>query len=162
MIISMISAMDKNRLIGINNTLPWNLPADMKHFRKNTRGKPVLMGRKTYESIGKPLPNRLNIILTKDQNYHEDGCIIVHSIEDAISFSKGYDELMVIGGSAIYEQLLPYASRLYLTMIDCEFCGDVWFPEYNKDVWLEVSREDFQATEGDPYNHSFVLLERLA
>ena len=161
MIISLIAAMGRNRVIGINNTLPWRLPADLKHFKQITMGKPVLMGRKTYESIGKPLPGRTNIIVSGDRDYQVPGCIVVHSINAALTAAAGHEEIMVIGGASFYQQLLPRADRLYLTLIDENFTGDAWFPEYTPAKWREVERQDFAANEANPYNHSFVAMERF-
>ena len=160
-IISLISAMGRNRVIGINNMLPWRLPADLKHFKQITMGKPVLMGRKTYESIGKPLPGRTNIIISSDHDYQVPGCIVAHSIDDALTAAASHEEVMVIGGAALYQQLLPRADRLYLTLIDEDFSGDAYFPAYNTAAWREVERQDFSANETNPYRHSFVIMERF-
>ena len=138
MIISIIAGMDKNRLIGQGNRLPWRLPADMKHFRRHTLGKPVLMGRKTFESIGKPLPKRTNIILTRDRGYSAEGCIVAHSIEEALDTARTCDEIMIIGGASIYVLFLPRAHRLYLTYIHDCFEGDIYFPTFNLADWQEV------------------------
>ena len=162
MIISLIAAMDKNRLIGKNNSLPWNLPADMKYFRDKTKGKTVIMGRKTYESIGKPLPNRTNIIITRDQNFKAEGCIIVHSTDEAIKAAGNVEEIMVIGGSQIYKEFLPKADKMYLTFIDAEFEGDTYFPKYNIEEWKEISYEEHERDAENPYDYRFVVLERLA
>ena len=177
MIISLISAMGRNRVIGINNTLPWRLPADLKHFKQITLGKPVLMGRKTYESIGKPLPGRANIIISGDSNYQMPGCSVVNSIDAALAAATGYEEIMVIGGAALYQQLLPRADRLYLTLIDENFNGDAWFPEYKpiasdhesagnpsallqRSQWHEIERTDHAPDAANPYHYSFLMLER--
>ncbi|MCH8004017.1 MAG: type 3 dihydrofolate reductase [Nanoarchaeota archaeon] len=160
MIISLIAAMGKNRVIGKDNSLPWNLPADMKYFRDNTKGKPVIMGRKTYESIGKPLPNRTNIIITRDQNYKAEGCIIVHSADEALKAVGNVEEIMVIGGSQIYKEFLPKANKMYLTFIDAEFDGDTYFPEYKIEEWKEISYEEHERDAENPYDYRFVVLER--
>ncbi len=131
-IISFVFAMDRSRLIGAGGGLPWHLPDDMKHFRQVTMGKPVLMGRVTYESIPdrfRPLAGRTNIILTNQIGYEARGCLVVHSLDEAVAAAAGQPELMVIGGAQIYEQLLPRADRLYLTLIDANFDGDVFFPD---------------------------------
>jgi len=160
MIISLISAMGKNRVIGINNRLPWKLPADMKWFREQTMGKPIVMGRKTFESFGaKPLPGRTNIIITHDTNYTANDCVIVHSIDDAIKAANSADEIMVIGGSSFYEQMLTRTDRMYLTYIHHEFEGDSWFPDYNPEKWQEIKRIDCAADEKNRYDYSFVILE---
>lgn len=158
MIISIIAALGKNRVIGSDNYIPWKLPADMKRFKELTTGKPVIMGRKTFESIGRPLPNRTNIIITTDKNYKENGCIVVHSVDDALKAAKG-SEIMIIGGAQTYKQFLPKANRMYLTFIDKEFEGDAYFPEYNKHEWKETSREE-HADEGG-LRYAFVNFERI-
>lgn len=161
MIISLISAMGRNRVIGINNTLPWRLPADLKHFKQITLGKPVLMGRKTYESIGKPLPGRTNIIISRDSDYQVPGCIVVHSIDAALA-AADHNEVMVIGGAALYEQMLPRADRLYLTLIDEDFKGDAWFPEINYAQWQERERFDHAPDVANAYHYSFLMLQRMS
>ncbi|HLC59961.1 MAG TPA: type 3 dihydrofolate reductase [Candidatus Nanoarchaeia archaeon] len=157
MIISLIAAIGKNNVIGINNKLPWKLSADLKRFKTITSGKPVIMGRKTFESIGKPLPNRKNIIITRDKNYKVDGCIVVHSPEEALNVAKGNEETMIIGGEQIFNMFLPQANRLYLTVIEKDFVGDAYFPEYRKDEWKEVLREWHK---DDGLKYAFVDLER--
>ena len=160
MVISIIAAMDKNRLIGQGNRLPWKLPADMKHFRRLTLGKPVLMGRKTFESIGKPLAKRTNIIVTHNRNYQADGCIVTHSIDEALVAVKNQEELMVIGVASIYKLFLSRADRLYLTQIHESFVGDVYFPTFDWVDWQEVKCIDHQADEKNPYPHSFLFMHR--
>ena len=155
--ISLIAALGNNRVIGNENKLIWNIPADMKRFREITLGKPVIMGRKTFESIGKPLPKRKNIILTRDKNYKADGCIVVNSREDALK-SAGDGEVMIIGGAMIYAEFLPIANKMYLTIIGREFEGDAYFPEYNENEWKEVSRE---VHEENDLNYSFIDFERI-
>ncbi|MFB3042324.1 MAG: dihydrofolate reductase [Candidatus Poribacteria bacterium] len=160
MIISIIAAMDKNRLIGQGNRLPWKLPADMKHFRRLTLGKPVLMGRKTFESIGKPLAKRTNIVVTHNRNYQADGCIVTHSIDEALVAVKNHEELMIIGGASIYKLFLPRADQLYLTQIHESFVGDVYFPTFDWVDWQKVKCIDHQADEVNPYPHSFLFMHR--
>ena len=160
MIISIIVAMADNRVIGINNQLPWHLPGDMKWFRQNTLSKPIIMGRKTYESIGKPLPGRSNIIITREQDYHVEGGIIVHSIEQAMQAAGEAEEVMIIGGSSFYEQMLPQADQLYLTLVHANVEGDAWFPELDLNQWTEMEREDHDADDRNPYPYSFVHLKR--
>lgn len=161
MIISLIAAMADDRVIGIHNSLPWKLPADMQWFRKHTLGKPVVMGRKTFESFGgKPLPRRLNIVITSDANYAADGATVVHSIDDAIAAAGDVDELMIIGGASFYEQMLPRAKRFYLTRVHGQFEGDAWFPEYEAYGWQEVSREEYKADDKNAFDMSFIILER--
>lgn len=160
MIISLIAAMDENRVIGLNNTLPWRLPADMRHFREVTMGKPVLMGRKTFESIGKALPGRRNIILTRDPDFQARGCEVAHTLEAALAAAADSEELMVLGGADLFAQLLPRASRLYLTEIHASFSGDAWFPAFNKQEWAETERTRHAADEKNPCAYSFVTWER--
>ena len=160
--ISLISAMGNDKVIGINNSLPWKLPADMRWFREQTMGKPIVMGRKTFESFGaKPLPGRTNIILTKDTQYQAADCIIVHSIKEAIDASQNAPEIMIIGGASFYTQTLPTADRLYLTEIHHEFAGDSWFPDFNQDDWQETRRIDCNADEKNNYDYSFIILDRI-
>ena len=161
MIISLIAAVAKNGVIGKNNALPWHLPADMKHFRDLTRGKPVIMGSKTFESIGKPLPNRLNIVLSSDPQYKVEGVTVVGSIDDALNAAGDVPEIMVIGGGSIYKQFLPRANRIYLTLIHADFEGDAFFPEYDKNEWKEVVREENPADQENVYPYSFVILEHV-
>lgn len=161
MIISLISGMGNDRVIGIENRLPWKLPADMKWFREQTMGKPIIMGRKTFESFGaKPLPGRTNIIITGDPSYQADDCIVVHNIDDAIKAADNAEEIMVIGGASFYEQMLPRADRMYLTEIHETFQGDSWFPAYDESDWHETKRIDCAADEKNRYDYSFVVYER--
>lgn len=164
--ISMIAAIDKNRLIGNGPDIPWRLPADLRHFRDMTIGKPVVMGRKTFETLPKPLAKRKNIILTRNRNYAAPKeCIVVHAVEDVIRTAEmlslnATSELMICGGGPIYAAFLPYASRLYLTQIHAVFEGDVYFPEFDWNAWEEVSRTDHEADEKNPHEYSFLILER--
>lgn len=162
-VLSAIAAMAEDRVIGKDNQMPWHLPADLKHFKTTTNGHPVLMGRKTFESIGKPLPNRTNIIITRDASYSAPDCLIVTSAEAALSMALEQEmtEVFVIGGAEIYKQLLPQIQRLYLTLIHHKFEGDTYFPELLADEWREVSREKHLADEKNKYDYSFVLLERV-
>lgn len=162
--ISLIVAMDRNRLIGANGRLPWHLPDDMKWFREQTMGKPVIMGRKTYESLPdrfRPLPGRHNIVLTHNYYFRTKGATVVHSIKGAFAAAGNADELMIIGGASLYGQLLPQASRLYLTLIDAEIEGDAYFPEINPAEWTELSRVVHQKDERHHYSFSWVVLQRL-
>ena len=152
--------MGNDRVIGIDNRLPWRLPADMKHFRALTMGKPVLMGRKTFESIGKPLPGRDNIVVSQDRHYHPEGVCVAHSITEALAIADDAEEVMVIGGASFYAQLMPRAQRLYLTQIHHDFPGDAFFPAWEASEWAEMAREDLQPDERNPYPYSFVSLER--
>ncbi|KAA3629588.1 MAG: type 3 dihydrofolate reductase [Proteobacteria bacterium] len=160
--LSLIAAMSRGRVIGHDNQLPWHLPADLQHFKTITMGKPILMGRLTYESIGKPLPGRRNIVITRDAGYTAPGCEVVHSIESALAAVADVEEAMVIGGASFYAQLLPQADRLYLTFIDAEFQGDAWFPQWSASEWREVERDDHAPDERNPCPYAFVVLERIA
>ena len=164
--ISMIAAIDKNRLIGNGPHIPWRLPADLQHFRDMTIGKPVVMGRKTFETLPRPLTKRQNIILTRNHDYEAPkGCIVAHSVEGIITtVGELYDdestELMICGGAPIYAAFLSHASRLYLTQIHAAFEGDVYFPEFDMAAWKEVKRIDCEADEKNPYPYSFLFLEK--
>jgi len=161
MTISIIAALSDNGVIGKENDLPWRLPADMKHFKEVTMGKPVIMGRKTFESIGKkPLHGRKNIILTTRTGYKADGAHVVHSLEAAFEAAGDAEEVMVAGGSSIYKEALPRANRLYLTFIHEHFEGDTKFPDLNPANWTEIDREDHEKN-AHPYNFSFVTYERV-
>lgn len=157
--LSAIVAMSENRVIGINNQLPWRLPADLNHFKTITTGHPIIMGRKTYESIGRPLPNRTNIILTRDHQFNATGCLVAHSLADAIQHANDSEEIFIIGGAEIYKQCLVDVSRIYLTIVHNQFEGDAYFPALG-DEWREVSRETHEADEKNGYGYSFVRLER--
>lgn len=160
MFISLIAAMANNRVIGIENRLPWRLPADMKHFRALTMGKPVLMGRKTFESIGKPLPGRTNIVVSLDPNFHPEGVLVTRSIDDALLVGQNAKEIMVIGGASFYAQLLPRAHYLYITEIHHDFSGDAFFPEWDPVEWREIQRQDHTASGDNIYPYSFITLVR--
>ena len=160
MIISFIVAMGKNRVIGRNGKLPWSMPADLEYFREKTKNKPMIMGRKTYESIGRPLPNRKNIIITRDKSYSPKGCIVVNSMEDALNAAGNAEEVMVIGGSEIFKLFMPKANRIYLTIISHNFEGDTFFSEYDKSEWKETKREEHKKDKENPYDYIFLVLER--
>ena len=157
----MIAAMDKNNLIGNKNALPWRLPADMKWFVRNTLGKPVVMGRKTFESLGgKPLKSRQNIVITRDRGFQAKDVDIAYSLGDVLALSKSADEVMIIGGANFYRQFFPLAHRLYLTKVHGEFEGDSWFPDYNLDDWQQSQCEHHSADENNPYDYSFYIFDR--
>ncbi len=158
--LSMIVAMGKNRVIGIDNKMPWRLPADLQWFKKTTLGSPIIMGRKTYDSIGRPLPGRLNIILSRNADLEIEGCTVVNTLSDALDAAKGADEVFITGGAHLYEKFLQDADCLYLTMIDAKFAGDTFFPDYTQYAWKEIDRIDNPADEKNPYPYSFVTLER--
>ena len=159
--ISMIAAMTDERVIGIENRLPWKLPNDMKWFRQHTLGKPIIMGRKTFESFGaKPLLDRTNIIITRDESYQAKDSIVVHSIEEALQAAGEVNEVMIIGGASFYAQMLPRTDRLYLTYVHTKIEGDAWFPEIDFSEWQEVQRIDCEPDEKNALAHSFVILDR--
>jgi len=160
--ISLIAAMGRDRVIGRDNQLPWHLPADLQHFKRVTMGKPILMGRLTYESIGKPLPGRRNVVITRDTAFAAPGCEVVNSIEAALAAVADVEEVMVIGGASFYHQMLPQADRLYLTFIDADFDGDAWFPQWDAGEWREMEREEHAPDERNPHAYAFVVLERIS
>jgi len=166
MIISIIAAIGNNNVIGNKNSLPWSLPADMEHFKELTLGKPIIMGSNTFESIGKPLFNRDNIVLAKDINYQASGCKIAQTLEQAIalaeesSFEKKNKEVMICGGASVYAQFLPKADRMYLTFIYSDFEGDSFFPDFNKEEWEEKEKITHEPDEKNSYKYSFLTLER--
>ena len=159
----MIAAMGKNRVIGKDNDMPWHLPADLQHFKKTTLGCPIIMGRKTYDSIGRPLPGRLNIILSRNAHLEIEGCSVVNSLDDAIDLAEKTDasEIFITGGAHLYNKFLEDADCLYLTLIDEEFEGDTYFPDYTQFVWKEVEREEHKADEKNPHAYSFITLDRI-
>ena len=160
MIISLIVAKSKNNVIGKNNQLPWHLPADLKHFKDVTMGKPIIMGRKTFESIGKPLPGRRNIIITHNKNYTAEGCDVFHSIGDAFNAVKNETEVMIIGGANLYAQTIECASRLYLTEVDVEIDGDAFFPSPEPTKWQLVSEQKCIIDQKNQYDYSFQVWEK--
>lgn len=157
--ISVIVAMSKNRVIGKDNQLPWHLPADLKFFKETTMGHAILMGRKTHEAIGRPLPGRENVILTRQKDYHPEGCTVIHSVEEALERYQD-QSIFVIGGAEIIKQFLPVVDRLYLTLIDQEFEGDVFLPEFREEEWEEVSRVQGITDEKNPYSYYFLVYDR--
>ena len=161
MIISLIAAMAADRVIGMENAMPWHLPADLAWFKRNTLNKPVIMGRKTFESIGRPLPGRLNIVISSQPGSH-DGVTWVTSPEEALSAAGNAEEVMVMGGGRVYEQFLPKANRLYLTHIDAEVEGDTHFPDYEPDDWESTFSEFHDADEQNSHGYCFEILDRRA
>ena len=157
--LSLIAAMAKNRVIGRNNALPWHLPEDLKYFKATTLGKPILMGRKTFDSIGKPLPGRTSVVLTRNPQWSFDGCLVVSSVDDALAKLADREEVLVIGGAELYQQTLPHADRLYLTEIDADFEGDAWFPEFDLSQWQQISRQP-HPDNGRGFGFDFVVYQR--
>jgi dihydrofolate reductase len=159
--ISMIAAMANNRVIGKDNKMPWHLPADLKFFKKMTMKKPVIMGRKTFESIGRPLPGRQNIVITRSSEFCAPGITVVHDTDSAMAAAGDVEEVVIIGGGNIYQQFLPRADELYLTFIDLDTDGDAFFPDYNAVAdWQAFWQEAHGKAEGQPYDFRFVRLKR--
>lgn len=159
--ISLIVAKSKNNVIGKNNQLPWHLPADLQYFKKLTMGHHMIMGRKTYESIGKPLPGRTSIIITSNKDYSAPGCIIAHSLKDAINAAKKDEEVFIIGGAAVFTEALHLADIIYLTEIHENFEGDVFFPELDFLSWKLVKKEHHNPDEKNKYSYSFAQYEKV-
>lgn len=162
MIISLIVAVSDNDVIGKENAVPWYLPADLAHFKQTTMGHPIIMGRKTHESIGRALSGRYNVVITHQKNYQAKGCIVVESLERAIDEAKkvqGNDEIFIIGGAEIYNQALPLASRLYLTRVHTKMDGDKFF-KFDRSQWHHASTDTHTTDEKNPYDYDFIVLER--
>jgi dihydrofolate reductase len=160
MLLSLIAAMAKDRVIGKDNAMPWHLPADLRHFKAVTLGKPVVMGRRTFESIGRPLPGRRNVVVSRNAQWRADGVEVVASLTAALSLLAGCEEVMIIGGGQLYAEALPLADRLYLTQIELTVEGDTVFPDYSIYSWSELERVSRQPDEQNPYSYTFVTLER--
>ncbi len=155
--ISIIVAMAKNRTIGINNTLPWRCPEDLKRFKSLTMGHHMIMGRKTFDSIGKALPGRTTVVVTRNQELVIEGCIVAHSLQQAIAACVNDEEIFIVGGAELYKQALPLADTLYLTEIQQYIEGDAHFPEFNNNAWLEVSRAYHSQLQPQPLSYHFVV-----
>jgi dihydrofolate reductase len=158
--ICLIAALAANRVIGKNNALPWHLPADLKRFKALTMGHPVVMGRKTYESIGRPLPGRRNLVITRNRDYSAPGCEVVHSLDAAIAACRGAQEIFIIGGAELFRESLPRAHCLEFTEIRAEIEGDVTFPEFSISEWHETGREIHTDEAGIPFRYDFARYER--
>nr|AIA13436.1 Dihydrofolate reductase [uncultured bacterium] len=166
MVISLIAAVAQNRVIGKNNDLPWHLPDDMKYFMQTTKGHHCIMGRKNYDSIPekfKPLPNRTNIVVTRQEEFKAPGCIVTHSVEEGIEIAvaNGEPETFIIGGADIYRLGLIYGTRLYLTEINSMIAGDIFFPEFDKSEWRESSRKHHEADDRHLYSFDFVVYDKI-
>ncbi len=157
--ISLIVAMSSNRVIGLNGQMPWHLSADLQRFKQTTMGKPIMMGRKTFDAIGRPLPGRENLIISRNSEYSAPNCRSFTSIESGLTYASGCEELFVIGGATLYEALLPAADYLYLTLINRQFEGDTYFPEVDFASWREISREDIVDDPHVDYSYSFIKFE---
>ena len=160
MLISLIAAMAHERVIGKGNAMPWHLPADLRHFKSVTLGKPVVMGRRTFESIGRPLPGRRNLVISRNPQWQADGVEVAASLDEALSLLSGSDEVMIIGGGQLYAEALPRADRLYLTHIELVVAGDTYFPDYSLYNWCELEKTSHQPDEKNPYGYTFVTLAR--
>jgi dihydrofolate reductase len=157
--VTLVAAMAQNRAIGLAGAMPWHLPRELKHFKETTMGRPIVMGRKTWESIGRVLPGRQNIVVTGNTAYRADGCDVVHSLEDAARVARG-DEIMIIGGGRIYADALPFADRMILTRVDFEPEADTWFPEWDEEEWTETNSRRESADDANPYRYRVVELRR--
>ena len=160
MTIEYVVAMSENRVIGRKNDLPWRLPKDLKHFKATTLGHAILMGRKTYESIGRPLPDRTNIILTSDPAYIAPGCLVVTSLEEALEMAQAFERFMVVGGAKVYEQFLPYVDIIHMTVVHQTLEGDAYFPELDPKEWDEKELENHTQDDKHEYAFSFKYLHR--
>jgi len=165
--LSVIVAVAENGVVGKNNGLPWYLPADLQYFKRTTLGKPIVMGRKTFESIGRPLPGRANIVISRNPGYTAEGVTVVSSLEGALAVAQeialidGAEELMVIGGATIYAEAIPMADRLYVTEVHSVVEGDAYLDDVDWESWHECSREHHKAVDPNPYDFSFVVYDRL-
>lgn len=159
--VSLIAAMDKNRVIGADNDMPWHLPDDLKFFKANTMNKPVVMGRKTFESIGsRPLPNRRNLVISRNVGFNAQGVEVFHSIEEALKTCVSDEEVIIMGGGQLYKQMMPFANKLYVTLVDAEVKGDTTFPEWASEEWQEISKDRHDKDERHAYAFEFVTLIR--
>ena len=159
--ISLIAAMANNRVIGKDNQMPWHLPADLKHFKAVTLGKPVVMGRKTFESIGRPLPGRRNLVISRQTDLQLDGVDVFHSIEDALADLAGIEEVMIIGGGRLYQQMISFADKLYITWIQTEIEGDTKFPAFDESDYKVLDRSHYKADEKNVFDLEFVEYQRI-
>ena len=160
--LTLIAAMSQNRVIGRDNDLAWHLPKDLKRFKELTKGHHVLMGRKTYESVGRPLPGRTNIVISRQENYKAPGCIVVHTLEEAIRKAENDNQPYVIGGGKIYEQALPLADTLELTQIHADVEGDTYFPEVDTNKWQIVAKESHEADDKHEFAYDFLTYQRVS
>ena len=159
MALSIVVAMDRERVIGRDGDLPWRLPNDLQRFRAITMGHPIIMGRRTFESIGRPLPGRHNIVVSRRRGFEADGCSVADGLPAALEIA-GAGECMVVGGAMLYAEALPLARRLYLTEVDASVAGDTWFPDFDRDRWRELARERYPADERHAFDYAYALLER--
>ena len=158
--LSIIVAMTRNRVIGRDNDMPWHLPAELQHFKKVTMGKPIVMGRRTFDSIGRVLPGRKNIVISRDRNFLFAGVTVVHGFEQAVRAAGSAEELMIIGGANLYRQTLDQVERLYITLIHVDLEGDTYFPELNEEDWVQMEKVRREPDEQNEYAMTFLVLER--
>ena len=159
--ISMITAMNKKRVIGFNNAMPWHLPADLQHFKQLTMGKPIIMGRKTFDSIGRALPGRDNVIITHNVHFKPPKTIVCHSIDHVIQQYQNQPEIMIIGGATIYQQFMPYTTTLYITTIEDNSDGDTFFPQWDTQQWKETHCVEHEPCAINPYRYAFITLKKI-
>ncbi|MBI3903586.1 MAG: dihydrofolate reductase [Nitrosomonadales bacterium] len=160
MSLAIVVAMAHNRTIGVNNALPWRIPEDLKHFKALTMGHHMIMGRKTFDSIGKPLPGRTTVIVTRNRELKVEGCIVVHTLQDAIAACAGDNEIFIVGGAELYALALPLTDTLYLTEIQQDVAGDAHFPNFDRNAWQEIAREQRSQSETQPLDYHFVTYSR--
>ena len=160
--ISLIVAMDNKGVIGVAGGLPWHLSADLQYFKKVTMGKPLIMGRKTHESIGRPLPGRHNIVLSRDINFDAQGCTVVSSLDAGLRIVADAEEIMIMGGASLYAQTLAIAKRIYITEVHTDVAGDIYFPAFDHTQWSEIQREKYYADKKNDFDFSFVVLTRVS
>jgi dihydrofolate reductase len=158
-VITIVAAMARNRAIGLNGQLPWHLPRELRHFKETTMGRPIVMGRRTWQSIGRALPGRQNLVITRDPEFRAPECDIVHSLDEAIERAAG-GEVMIIGGGQLYRESLPHADRMILTLVDCEPAADTWFPEWADSAWHRASVRAERADEQNPFDYRVIELTR--
>jgi dihydrofolate reductase len=158
--LSIIVALSENNVVGRDNNLPWKLSADLKRLKSLTMGHHIIMGRKTWESLGRPLPGRVNVVITSDKNYKAEGGLVVHSLKDALNIAKNDSEVFIFGGGKVFKEALPLVDKIYMTLVHATIDGDTHFPFLNKNEWKEAERESFNADEKNEYDYSFVTVER--
>jgi dihydrofolate reductase len=159
--VTIIAAMARNLAIGLNGDMPWHLPGELKHFKETTMGKPIVMGRKTWESIGRALPGRQNIVVTGNRSFQAPDCDLAGSLDEALRIASG-EEVMIIGGGQLYQQALPFSDRMILTLVDCEPEADTWFPQWQSDDWLQTGVRSESSDERNPYGYRVLDLVRKA
>ena len=159
--LSIIVALSENNVIGRDNGLPWRLSADLKRLKSLTMGHHIIMGRRTWESLGRPLPGRQNVVITSDKNYFAEGAIVVHSLEEALTISAIDNEVFIFGGGKVFAEALPQVEKIYLTKVHTTIEGDTFFPVLNESEWKEIERHDFSADEKNEFDYSFVTMVRL-